>query len=258
MVNQAIERQRRHLVGNLLAVQAISMRVIVFGVLAALFLPVVAGAEFYSFEDKNGSVHFVDDPGKIPKEYRKQTRVRKDKYDDLSEEGRAYMLEKDRLENEAVQSRETEQAKRSRSARLEKERLAELERRRNAFTTPVTILGLQVFVPVVLINGSTEVQANLLLDTGATSTVITPDVAARLNIEDFAHTKVRVVGGKVLSARRTVLTGLRVGPISRANQPVIIVAQRGGGFGDGLIGMSFLAGLKYTIDFQKQTINWMP
>jgi predicted aspartyl protease len=258
VVYEMIEQQRRYLVESRLALQTVLLRVIAFGVLATLFLPVVAGAQFYSFEDKNGAMHFVDDPGKIPKEYRKQTQVRKDKYDDLSEEERAYMLEKDRLEREAAKGRETEQAKRSRSARLEKERLAELERRRKAFITPVIISGLQVFVPVVLVNGSTEVQANLLLDTGATSTVITPEVAARLNIEEFAHTKVRVVGGKVLSARRTVLTGLRVGPISRADQPVIIVAQRGGGFGDGLIGMSFLAGLKYTIDFQNQTINWMP
>jgi hypothetical protein len=28
--------------------------------------------------------------------------------------------------------------------------------------------------------------------------------------------------------------------------------------GDGLLGMSFLGGLKYTIDFARQTINWMP
>lgn len=41
-------------------------------------------------------------------------------------------------------------------------------------------------------------------------------------------------------------------------EAIIIVRQRQGEFGDGLLGMSFLAGLKYTIDFQRQSINWIP
>jgi len=67
-----------------------------------------------------------------------------------------------------------------------------------------------------------------------------------------------VVGGRVLKVKRTVLKQIQVGPVQRTDQEVIIVNQRGGGMGDGLLGMSFLAGLKYTIDFQNQTINWIP
>jgi predicted aspartyl protease len=54
------------------------------------------------------------------------------------------------------------------------------------------------------------------------------------------------------------LTAMRVGPVTRTDVGLIIMRQRGDGIGDGLLGMNFLRGLKYTIDFEKQLINWMP
>lgn len=63
--------------------------------------------------------------------------------------------------------------------------------------------------------------------------------------------RVGVVGGRVLG-------DIRVEPVSRLNQEVVIVRQRVSEMGDGLLGMSFLAGLKKTIDFENQTLNWIP
>jgi len=235
-----------------------SKRLLAIAMLAALLVPASAGAEFYSYEDRNGTLHFVDDAGKIPSEYRQKKQVRKDKYDDLPEEERAQMLENEHQERAAARRSEAEQQEQSRLARSEKEKRAALERRRMALTTPVVISGRQIFVPVKLANGSAATEALLLLDTGATSTVITPEVAARLKIEQADNVRVQVVGGRVLKVKRTVLKQIQVGPVQRTDQEVIIVNQRGGGMGDGLLGMSFLAGLKYTIDFQNQTINWIP
>jgi predicted aspartyl protease len=104
---------------------------------------------------------------------------------------------------------------------------------------------------------SYPLSAMLLLDTGASTSVITPGVAARLNIEQSYNVMVKVVGGKVLKVKKAVLKQMQVGPVQRADQEVMIIHQRGG-FGDGLLGMNFLAGLKYTIDFRSQTINWIP
>jgi len=232
-----------------------SKRLIAFSVISALMVPFGVGAEFYRYEDRSGTIHFVEDPGRIPKEYRQKKQVRKDKYDDLQESERELMLENDRREGEEARRSEAE---RELTARSEKEKLAALKRKSKLIITPVTILGRQVFVPVRLANGANETDTMLLLDTGATMSVISPEVAARLKVDQTDNANVKVVGGKVLKVRKAVLSKMQAGPFQRGNQEVVIVNQRGGGFGDGLLGMSFLAGFKYTIDFETQTITWMP
>lgn len=223
-----------------------------------LLLPSPSPAEFYSYEDSGGTVHFVDDPARIPPEYRQKKEVRKDRYDDLPAAERAMMLERDRQERDDVRRREEEARSRSRQTRKLAEVEAERQRLREALTTPVAIRGRQVFVPVRLAHGDAETDAMLLLDTGATTSVITPEVAARLKIGETDTVRVGVVGGRVLKARKLVLGGMRVGPVNRTGQEVVIIRQRPGEMGDGLLGMSFLAGLKYTIDFENQTLNWIP
>ena len=220
--------------------------------------PNKACAEFYSYEDRKGTIHFVDEMSKIPAEYRTKKQVRKEEYDDLPADERALLLEKEREKRAADRQLETEQQEQSRQRRRAEERKAAQEWQSKMLTTRVVISGRQVFVPVKLRNGSLETDVMLLLDTGATSSVITPEVAERLKIQDAVNIKIGVVGGRVMNARKVVLSQMEVGPVKRANQDVVIVRQRSGEYGDGLLGMSFLAGLKYTLDFQTQTINWIP
>lgn len=225
-------------------------------VVAVSFLaPSEAYAEFYSYEDKSGTMHFVDDVSKIPKQYRNKKQVRKEEYDDLPAAERSAYLERERQKRDAERQREARQEEYSRQRRQAEERRAAVEK---VLKTRVVISGRQVFVPVKLRYGSAETDAMLLLDTGASSSVISPAVAERLKIEEFSNVKIGVVGGRVMDARKVMLSEMEVGPVKRLNQEAVIVRQPQGLFGDGLLGMSFLAGLKYTIDFRTQTINWIP
>lgn len=226
--------------------------------LTSLLLTHRAGAEFYSYVDGNGTHHFVDDLGKIPKEYRKKKRVIKDRYDDLPEEERALMLERDRREGEMRKDLEEKQAVELRKKREAQEKQCERERTLKALTTPVMISGNQVFVPVTLTNGSSVAEVMLLLDTGATTTVITPEVAERLAIDQAEYIRVGVAGGKVLKARKAGLTSMTAGPIKRDSPHVIVLRKLRNEMGDGLLGMDFLGGIKYAIDFKKMVINWLP
>ncbi len=44
----------------------VNCTLLIFAVLPAFLAPVKAGAEYYSYVDRNGTVNFVDDPSKIP------------------------------------------------------------------------------------------------------------------------------------------------------------------------------------------------
>jgi predicted aspartyl protease len=124
--------------------------------------------------------------------------------------------------------------------------------------TPVIIKGNKVFVPVTLTYGDNEVNTTLLFDTGASSIVLHPSVAEELGIEEFQASRGQGVGGVPITTRMTRLTSVEVGPHTKRDLRADIVEFRGTADTDynGLLGMNFIRGLKYTIDFEHQTIRW--
>jgi hypothetical protein len=69
----------------------------------------------------------------------------------------------------------------------------------------------------------------------------------------------QVVGGALIESRAIRINSLTVGPRTRTGLNVHIVRHNGPPVGfDGLLGMDFLRGLTYHIDFQRGLVTWGP
>jgi hypothetical protein len=127
-------------------------------------------------------------------------------------------------------------------------------------TTRVRIVDNQVVVPVTLKNGTETVHVELVLDTGATRSVIHEVLANRLQI-DLRRTREsssEVADGRVIRTRVARIDSLSVGPFAVAPAEVEFIAYSGGAKAghDGLLGMDFLGKHRYQIDMEHELVRW--
>lgn len=125
--------------------------------------------------------------------------------------------------------------------------------------TSVMVKGNQVFVPVRLNYRSASVDAWLLLDTGATTTLISADIADRLGIKtaNAGHGLARIADGSVVETSHIRIDAMAAGPKVKFNTLVTFMKSRAATLGyDGLLGMNFLRDFRYHIDLNNQTIEW--
>lgn len=125
--------------------------------------------------------------------------------------------------------------------------------------TKVVIAGNTVLVPVTLGYRGRTAQALLVLDTGASVTTINRGIAAQLEMDlQGAHKGlVQVVGGGTVEASRVRLGSLTAGPYTRNNMDIAVMNQEGPFMRlDGLLGMDFLRGHRYHVDFRTSTLEW--
>ncbi len=126
------------------------------------------------------------------------------------------------------------------------------------YQTKVTIKANRVFVPVILTHENRTMEVSLIFDTGAGNIVLHQDVADNLGLFDVTRAKGRGVGGIEIDAKVGRLESVKVGPYEKQNLRVAIVRYQGEQDEryHGLLGMNFLRGLKYEIDFENQMIRW--
>jgi clan AA aspartic protease (TIGR02281 family) len=126
--------------------------------------------------------------------------------------------------------------------------------------TSVTVRNNQVRVPVRLSYRNNVVEAQMVLDTGATTTMITSDLADRLGIraDSTEAALARIADGSLVQSSWTRLDYISVGSRRVHNPKVAIMPSRGplSGFGDGLLGMNFLGEFRYHVDMNSQIIEW--
>jgi predicted aspartyl protease len=127
-------------------------------------------------------------------------------------------------------------------------------------TTSVTVKNNnQVFVPVRISYRDRVADAWLLLDTGATSTVISTALADRLGIKPSSTERrlSRVADGRTALSYRARVDSMAVGPKLKYNAEVFIIPTNGPDMGfDGLLGMNFLGDFPYRLDMNTQLIEW--
>lgn len=228
------------------------MHVLLTAAILALLIALPAPdleAAIFTYKDENGRTVFVDEEHKIPARFRSGTRTIQEQRDLLSS-GDGEESAPAEPEAQPLIDRETQLRARQAAERLDRER---------TLKTPVMVRGNRVLVPVEIAVGDRTSHLMLLLDTGATMTVLHRQSVKELPFLPGETINATVAGGRTVKSEKVATRYLEVGPFKMQEFPVMLITPRGSDHPfDGMLGMDFLKDHPYTVDMDNEMIRWLP
>jgi len=195
-------------------------------------------AEFYQYRNEDGVICFTDDLSEVPQEEAEKSKIFYDQYDERPEDNRVELKEEEMTKEE-------------------RERKDKPPPKAKAASTRFTFADNKILVRVTIGNNNRSVSAILLLDTGASTTVIHEALARRIGLRNMAMGQASVAGGHTIQTGITTADFISLGP-KRLDNPTITVIPYYGGHTqhEGLLGMDFLKNFPHTIDTTNRRILW--
>lgn len=205
-----------------------------------LLIPASAFADIYKYRDESGRLIFVDDKDKIPARYHEETHSIAETENSLG------VYNSPRNENPASIST------------IEEDIFTGYQRKdKETYRTPVIIEGNRVIVPVEVALGNRSTALNLLLDTGATSTVFHRSALTSLDLPKGRTYEALVAGGGIVKSIKIKFKSLTVGPFHVQDKQAMVINLRGRSLPyDGMLGMDFLMSHPYQVNYEEQFIEW--
>ncbi|PLX90034.1 MAG: hypothetical protein C0620_14410 [Desulfuromonas sp.] len=190
----------------------------------------VQASGIYHYRDASGRLIVVDDPDLIPEQYASR-QVEAPTTSGISSE-----------DSPVAQSWEI---------------TIEEQEEDGEIITPVEIIHNQVVVPVTLQNNRKELTVHLVVDTGATISLLDQEMVRLLRLKKVRSAKAHLADGSTLTVDIARLASLSVGPL-QVNQVQVALVEREKGIriGDGLLGMNVLKHRPHRIDYQQKCIIW--
>jgi predicted aspartyl protease len=124
----------------------------------------------------------------------------------------------------------------------------------NRIIVPIRMNGSAAFVPVML---NRTLQAHMLLDTGATYTLVARRIATGLRLYESSRTTLSTANG-LISVPLAQLQSIKVGTAEALNLTVVIQDISMNAGIDGLLGLDFLSRFHTSIDSRQQLLILAP
>lgn len=201
-------------------------------------------AEIYQYEDKFGKKIYVDSLSKVPPEYRDQLTSREIQEPNLSQE------QLDAIEYKVNKSQALYLLNRERS---------KIQAQLKKWLTPFKLVGNRVLVPVKVTYANRTKQLSLIMDTGASITVVHRKSVESLTPSLRKGVDAVVADGSIVNTQTIRFDRIEIGPYRAKNIVSTVLDYQGGaGQSNGLLGMDFLFQAKYKLDKENRTIIWNP